>query len=75
LKFVLQRDNIDSVENFIALMDDYGFSGNIMPLEDWSSMKNFSDHDVLSPNHPLNVRAMQLLDRYRNHKRLFLHSI
>ena len=75
LKFVLQRDNIDSVENFIALMDDYGFSGNIMPLEDWSSMKNFSDHDVLSPDHPLNARAMQLLDRYRNHKRLFLHSI
>lgn len=75
LKFVLQRDNIESVENFITLMDNYGFNGNIMPLEDWASMKNFSEHNVLDSEHPLNARALELLDRYRNHKRLFLHSI
>ena len=75
LKFVLQKDNINSVDNFMALIDKYGFDGNIMPLEDWGSMKNFKEHDVMAPDHPLNAKALELLNRYRNHERLFLHGI
>ena len=75
LKFVLQRDNIDSVENFVELVERYGFRGNIMPLEDWGTMKNFSDHSVMNPAHPMNAKANKLLDKFRDNGRLFFHSI
>jgi sulfatase maturation enzyme AslB (radical SAM superfamily) len=75
LKFVLQKDNLDSLENFVSLVERYQFRGNIIPLEDWSAMKNFSEHNVMDPAHPLNAKAKQLLDKFRNNKSLFFHSI
>lgn len=75
LKFVLQRDNVDSVENFVELVERYGFRGNIMPLEDWGTMKNFSDHSVMNPENPMNAKANKLLDKFRDNKSLFFHSI
>ena len=75
LKFVLQKDNLDSLENFVSLVERYQFRGNIIPLEDWSAMKNFSEHNVMDSAHPLNNKAKQLLDKFRDNKSLFFHSI
>ena len=46
-----------------------------MPLEDWGTMKNFSDHSVMNPEHPMNAKANKLLDKFRDNKSLFFHSI
>lgn len=75
LKFVLQKNNLDSLENFVSLVERYQFRGNIIPLEDWSAMKNFSEHNVMDSAHPLNNKAKQLLDKFRDNKSLFFHSI
>jgi len=75
LKFVLQKDNMASLENFVSLVERYQFRGNIIPLEDWSVMKNFSEHNVMDPVHPLNAKAKQLLDKFRGNENLFFHSI
>ena len=75
LKFVLQKDNIDSVDNFVRLMEQYGFNGNIMPIENWGAMDNFAEHDVFASDHPMNDRVKDVLTRYGNHPGLFFHSI
>jgi wyosine [tRNA(Phe)-imidazoG37] synthetase (radical SAM superfamily) len=75
LKFVLQKDNIDSVDNFVRLMEQYGFNGNIMPIENWGAMDNFAEHDVFASDHPMNARVKDILARYGNQPGLFFHSI
>jgi wyosine [tRNA(Phe)-imidazoG37] synthetase (radical SAM superfamily) len=75
LFFVLQKDNIDSVDNFVRLMEQYGFNGNIMPIENWGAMDNFAEHDVFASDHPMNARVKDVLVRYGNHPGLFFHSI
>ena len=63
LKFVLQKDNIDSVDNFVKLMEQYGFNGNIMPIENWGAMDNFAEHDVFASDHPMNARVKDILSK------------
>jgi len=75
LFFVLQKDNIDSVDNFVRLMEQYGFNGNIMPIENWGAMDNFAEHDVFASDHPMNARVKDILARYGNQPGLFFHSI
>jgi MoaA/NifB/PqqE/SkfB family radical SAM enzyme len=75
LKFVLQKNNLDSLDNFVELVDSYGFSGNIMPIEDWSSMKDFKDHNVLDKNHRLHTKALEKIQAHRTNPNLFFHGI
>lgn len=75
LKFVLQKNNLDSLDNFVELVDSYGFHGNIMPIEDWSTMKDFEDHDVLNINHRLHSQALEKIKAHRSNPNIFLHGI
>ena len=75
LKFVLQKNNLDSLDNFVELVDSYGFHGNIMPIEDWSSMKDFKDHNVLDKNHRLHTKALEKIQAHRTNPNLFFHGI
>lgn len=74
LKFVLQKDNIDSVDNFVKLMEQYGFNGNIMPIENWGAMDNFAEHDVFANDHPMNARVKDILSKYGNQPGLHFHA-
>tara|TARA_Y100000748_G_scaffold300599_1_gene299322 strand:- start:36 stop:1028 length:993 start_codon:yes stop_codon:yes gene_type:complete len=74
LKFVLQKDNIDSVDNFVKLMEQYGFNGNIMPIENWGAMDNFAEHDVFASDHPMNARVKDILSKYGNQPGLHFHA-
>jgi hypothetical protein len=47
LKFVLQQDNYQDMQNFCRLCVDMGFSGVINRLEDWGTWVNYAEHDVI----------------------------
>ncbi len=67
LKFVLQKSNLHSLDNFVNLLEKYKFLGNVTPLEDWSTMSNFAEHDILNPKNPLYETAKAKLDSYKGH--------
>jgi len=75
LKFVLQKGNVSSLDNFVKLLEEYGFHGNIMPIEDWSSLKDFKSHNVFDKEHDLYQYTRDKIEEYRDHPLLFLHSI
>ena len=75
LKFVLQRDNLAGLDNFVGLIERYQFHGNIMPIEDWGVMSNFQDANIFNESHPDHVAMKEKLVQYRNHPLLFFHSI
>ena len=73
LKFVFQKSNLGSLDNFVKLLEKYQFQGNVTPLEDWNTMTDFAEHDILNPEHPLYETAKAKLDSYKNHP-LFLYQ-
>jgi organic radical activating enzyme len=73
LKFVFQKRNLDSLDNFVKLLEKYQFQGNITPLEDWNTMTDFAEQDILNPEHPLYETAKAKLDSYKGHP-LFLYQ-
>jgi MoaA/NifB/PqqE/SkfB family radical SAM enzyme len=75
LKFVLQRDNLASLDNFVGLLEKYQFNGNIMPIEDWGVMSDFNNANIFRESHPDHYKMKKKLDHYRNHPLLFFHSI
>jgi pyruvate-formate lyase-activating enzyme len=60
---VIQKDNWHDIENFFLLALKYGFHGSITKLEDWSTWKDFADHDVLNPAHPEYAEVIAELNR------------
>ena len=75
LKFVLQRDNVQSLDNFVALLEKYNFRVNVMPIEDWASMSNFNVHNIFDPTHRDHEVLQQKLAKHRGHPLLFFHAI
>ena len=73
LKFVFQKRNLDSLDNFVKLLEKYQFLGNVTPLEDWNSMPDFAEHDILNPEHLLYETAKAKIDSYKGHP-LFLYQ-
>jgi MoaA/NifB/PqqE/SkfB family radical SAM enzyme len=62
LKFVLQQDNYQDMQNFCKLCVDMGFSGVINRLEDWGTWTNYAEHDVIGNNsHTDHLAAMYFL--------------
>lgn len=67
LKFVLQANNVDDMENFVTLCAQFGFHGVINRLEDWSTWTEFSQQDVIgNVNHPDHNRSLALLRNVYN---------
>jgi len=75
LKFVLQKDNVHSLDNFVKLVEHYNFHGNIMPIEDWSSLTDFKSHNVFDKEHELYQQTRDKINEYKAHPLLFFHSI
>jgi len=75
LKFVLQRDNLDSLDNFVSLVEKYQFRGNIIPIEDWGTMSNFSAHNIFDTSHPNHKVLKEKLEKHRKNPLLHFHSI
>jgi MoaA/NifB/PqqE/SkfB family radical SAM enzyme len=62
LKFVLQQDNWQDMQNFVDTCNAYGFKGVINRLEDWGTWDKFSDHDVVGNSaHPDHTAASEEL--------------
>lgn len=73
LKFVLQKDNYQDMQNFVDLCDEYQFRGVINRLEDWGTWAEFAEHDVIGhAQHPDHLNAINhLKDIYqRYHTRI-----
>lgn len=67
LKFVLQRDNWQDMENFVKLCQRYNFDGVINRLEDWGTWANFAEHDVIgNKDHPDHQAAIKTLAEVYN---------
>jgi organic radical activating enzyme len=69
LKFVLQQDNYNDMENFVNLCMHYKFSGVINRLEDWGTWDDFTQKDVVGNQlHPLHLVAVENLKKVYNAK-------
>ena len=75
LKFVLQKNNVNSLDNFVKLLEEYNFHGNIMPIEDWSSLTDFKSHNVFDKEHELYQQTRDKINEYKAHPLLFFHGI
>ena len=75
LKFVLQRDNLASLDNFVSLVERYQFRGNIIPIEDWGTLCNFSAHNIFDTSHPDHKVLKEKLEKHRKNPLLHFHSI
>jgi MoaA/NifB/PqqE/SkfB family radical SAM enzyme len=75
LKFVLQRDNLASLDNFVSLVERYQFRGNIIPIEDWGTLGNFSAHNIFDTSHPDHKVLKEKLEKHRKNPLLHFHSI
>lgn len=74
LKFVLQRDNLNSLDNFVELLEKYNFHGNIIPIEDWASMNDFTDHNIMDPAHPDYKKMENKIASLKDHPLLFFQG-
>jgi len=75
LKFVLQRDNLASLDNFVSLVERYQFRGNIIPIEDWGTLGNFSAHNIFDTSHPDHKVLKEKLEKHRKNPLLHFPSI
>ena len=75
LKFVLQRDNLASLDNFVSLVERYQFRGNIIPIEDWGTLGNFSAHNIFDTSHHDHKVLKEKLEKHRKNPLLHFHSI
>ena len=72
LNFCLHNENLDSLDNFVELVEKYQWSGTIQPLEDWGSYKYkkfFNQQNVLDQKHKLfhvAVKKIKLLEKKKN---------
>ena len=69
LKFVLQYDNRNDMQNFVELCQHYNFNGVINRLEDWGTWATYSEHDVVgNTQHPAHVETINnLKDIYQRY--------
>jgi MoaA/NifB/PqqE/SkfB family radical SAM enzyme len=72
LNFCLHKENLNSLENFIELINRYEWVGTIQPLEDWGFIKNFNEQNILDKKHSLFTTAIKKLKVISANKRLFL---
>jgi organic radical activating enzyme len=64
LKFVLQEDNHNDMENFVNLCMHYKFNGVINRLEDWGTWDDFAKKDVIGNSaHPLHLITIENLKK------------
>lgn len=69
LKFVLQKDNWQDMQNFVDLCNHYGFNGVINRLENWSTWPNFADKDVIgNTSHQEHQQAVAELVKIYNQR-------
>jgi len=60
LNFILQRNNIDSLPEFVTICNNYGFRGEISRISDWG-ITNFHEYDVLNVNHAYYQKALDIV--------------
>ncbi len=70
LKYVLQSENFNDLENFSNMCLEYGFVGEVSKIDNWNTFKDFDSHDVIGnkqhPNHELAVQKLLEISTYKH---------
>jgi MoaA/NifB/PqqE/SkfB family radical SAM enzyme len=72
LNFCLHTENLSSLLNFVKLVEKYKWAGTIQPIEDWGTIKNFNEQNILNSNHALFNIAIENLKVISKNKRISL---
>jgi MoaA/NifB/PqqE/SkfB family radical SAM enzyme len=75
LNFCLHKENLSSLFNFVELVERYEWTGTIQPIEDWSTLKNFSEQNILNSNHSLFNDTIEKIKIISKNKRIKLQGI
>lgn len=67
LKFVLQKNNLHSLDNFVDLLDRYQFTGSLQRIENWGALDNFDNHNIFDADHPDNDLLNLKIAKYKSH--------
>jgi MoaA/NifB/PqqE/SkfB family radical SAM enzyme len=68
LYFVVQKDNLYDIDNFVALCDQYNFKGHITGLEDWGTWPQFIKHRVHVPGDDLFDEWQQIKSNIKSNR-------
>jgi len=72
LNFCLHKENLDSLDNFLKLVEKYQWSGTIQPMEDWGFIKNFQQQNILDKQHVLFPTAVKKIKSTLTNKNIHL---
>lgn len=75
LNFCLHKENFNSLENFVKLVDHYKWKGTIQPIEDWNTIENFDQQNVCNKNHELFYDVCSKLKKISKNKNIFLSGV
>ena len=75
LNFCLHKENLSSLLNFVKLVEKYEWQGNIHSIEDWSTIKDFNQQNILDSNHVLFDETVKKLKIASNSKRIILQGM
>ena len=74
LNFCLQKDNLNSLENFVRLVEHYDWRGIVHPLENWFTFNNFDDQNILNDSHSLHKETIKALKNISQSKNIHLQG-
>jgi MoaA/NifB/PqqE/SkfB family radical SAM enzyme len=74
LNFCLHKENLSSLLNFVKLVEKYEWQGTIHSIEDWSTIKDFNQQNVLKSDHPLFNETVKKLKMASTSKRILLQG-
>jgi molybdenum cofactor biosynthesis enzyme MoaA len=74
LNFCLHKENLSSLFNFVDLVERYQWMGTVQPVEDWHTIKNFSEQNILNSNHLLFNDVTEKLKIVSKNKRIKLQG-
>lgn len=75
LNFCLHKENLSSLLNFVKLVEKYEWIGTIHPMENWGTINNFNQENILRSDHHLFGEAVKKLKIASNSKRILLQGI
>lgn len=74
LNFCLQKDNLNSLENFVRLVEHYDWKGIVHPLENWFTWSDFDDQNILNDTHSLHKETIKILKDISQSKNIRLQG-
>jgi MoaA/NifB/PqqE/SkfB family radical SAM enzyme len=74
LNFCLHKENLSSLLNFVKLVEKYEWIGTIHSMENWSTIKDFNQQNILKSDHHMFSETVKKLKMASNSKRILLQG-